>query len=277
MSSDFLASMAAGSRERTAAARAMLPEKELRARLQDLPPPPPLRLSVAGFDLIAEMKLRSPATGPLRSAQEDDLEARVRGYAAAGAAAVSVLTEPTRFDGALSHLQRAAHALAPVAVPAMRKDFLVDPYQILEARAAGAGGVLLILRMLEPELLVGLFETAMEQGLFVLLEAFDDADIEAAQRLLDRPRPAAPRVLMGVNCRDLVSLQVVAGRLEELAPRLPAALPRVAESGLATAADAARLAAAGYDLALVGSALMSAAHPRDVVAGMLRAGREARR
>jgi len=276
MSSDFLATMAAGSRERTAAARAILAEKELRARLRDVPPPPPLRLSAAGFDLIAEMKLRSPAKGPLRSAQEDDLEARVRGYAAAGAAAISVLTEPTRFDGALSHLQRAATALAPLAVPAMRKDFLVDPYQILEARAAGAGGVLLILRMLEAETLVALFETAMEQSLFVLLETFDDADIDAAQRLLDRVPPAASRVLIGVNCRDLVSLQVIPGRLEELAPRLSAALPRVAESGLISADDAARLSAAGYDLALVGSALMTGGNPAELAASMLRAGREAR-
>ena len=181
---DFLAGMAASSRGRADAAKAALPEAELRARIVDLPPAPRPRLSSAGFDLIAEMKLRSPAVGALRAASEEDPAARAQLYAEAGAAAVSVLTEPSRFDGALAHLERAAAALAPLGVPAMRKDFLVDPYQVLEARAAGAGGVLLILRMLPHAALEALLDTALEQGLFVLLEAFDDEDLALAERLL---------------------------------------------------------------------------------------------
>ena len=106
-----------------------------------------LRLQAGGFDLIAELKLRSPAAGRLKGPDED-VVTRVTAYARAGAAAVSVLTEPTRFDGSLDHLRARPQALPPLGVPAMRKDFLVDPYQVIEARAAGAGGVLAILRML---------------------------------------------------------------------------------------------------------------------------------
>jgi len=275
MSADFLADMAVSSRARVGTARHLLPEQELRARLRDLPRPPALRLSNEGFDLIAEMKLRSPAIGQLRSVANDDLEQRVVRYAEAGAAAVSVLTEPARFDGSLEHLRRASAVLADRGIPTMRKDFLVDPYQILEARAAGAGGVLLIVRMLDASALAALFDTAVEQQLFVLLETFDEQDVLAATRLLDSRGPA--QTLLGVNCRDLVSLQVVPGRLEEMVAKLPAHLPRVAESGLVDAADAARLAAAGYDLALVGSALMSGEHPRELASRMLEGGRAARR
>jgi indole-3-glycerol phosphate synthase len=193
------------------------------------------------------------------------------------------LTEPSRFDGALEYLERAAATLRKYRVPAMRKDFLVDPYQVLEARVAGAGGVLLILRMLSDDALAKLFDVAIDQGMFVLLEAFDERDVDTAIRLIE-PRigrqstsTSGSLVLLGVNCRDLVSLQVVPGHLEALAPTLPDWLPRVAESGLATADDAGRLAAAGYDLALVGSALMTGDHPRDLAAQMLKAARSAKR
>ncbi|MEN9527385.1 MAG: hypothetical protein RLY56_1336, partial [Pseudomonadota bacterium] len=159
MADDFLATMAAGSRRRVEAAKAQVAETELLASLADLPPPPALQLSERGFDVIAEMKLRSPALGQLRSAMDDSADARIRAYVQGGAAAISVLTEPDRFDGSLDHL-RAASALRVVQqsedgrrrrVPTMRKDFLVDPYQVLEARAAGAGGVLLIVRMLDDQ------------------------------------------------------------------------------------------------------------------------------
>jgi indole-3-glycerol phosphate synthase len=149
---------------------------------------------------------------------------------------------------------------------------------VLEARAAGAGGLLLILRMLDRGELGALLDTALEQQLFVLLEAFDEQDVDIAMSLLgSRAAAANGQVLLGVNCRDLVTLQVVPGRLENMAPYLPGSLPKVAESGLATAADAARLAAAGYDLALVGSALMGDDHPGELAAQMLQAGRGMRR
>ncbi|MFZ9872094.1 MAG: indole-3-glycerol phosphate synthase TrpC [Steroidobacteraceae bacterium] len=283
MADDFLATMAAGSRRRVEAAKVDLAESELAASLVDLPPPPALQLSDQGFDVIAEMKLRSPALGLLRSAMDESADTRIRAYVQGGAAAISVLTEPDRFDGSLEHL-RAASALRVVQqsddgrgrrVPTMRKDFLVDPYQVLEARAAGAGGVLLIVRMLDDQTLRRLCETALKQRLFVLIETFDLADIERADRLIDQLRSADTVLLIGVNSRDLVSLQVVPDRLEQLVSQLPNTVPRVAESGVLTTADAARMATAGYDLALIGGALMQATDPEAHLAAMLHSARDA--
>ena len=270
---DFLADMAAGSRARVQRARELRNDAQLRRLAAAMPAPLPLQLSAQRFDLIAELKLRSPAVGKLGDADCEDIGARVRQYAAAGAAAVSVLTEPTRFDGSMAHLEQSARVLP---IPAMRKDFLVDPYQVLEARVAGAGGVLVILRMLPPAELAALIDCALEQHLFVLLEAFDEADIEIGADLIAARGAADGRLLLGVNCRDLTTLQIVPARLLELAPRLPREVRRVAESGVTTAADAARVAAAGYDIALVGSALMQGGDPADLVQAMLRAGRAAR-
>jgi len=277
MSGDFLDSMRRASAARVERARQLRSEAVLRAHVAQLPSAPRLCRSPQGFDLIAELKLRSPALGQLRASASEDVAARVLAYADAGAAAVSVLTEPSRFDGSMRHLEQAARALgsrAPV-VPAMRKDFLVSPYQVLEARAAGAGGVLVILRMLPRVELEALVDEALAQGLFVLLEAFDEADLDLAADLVAARAAARELLLVGVNCRDLVTLEVVPGRLEALAPRLPQAVARVAESGVASAADAARIAAAGYDLALVGSALMTGDDPRALAAAMLSAARAA--
>jgi indole-3-glycerol phosphate synthase len=270
---DFLAGMAASSRARSASAQASLPAHELRARIADLPAAP--RLALNAFDLIAEVKLRSPAVGLLKSATGEDVDVRVAGYARAGAAAVSILTEPSRFDGSLEDLERGCRALAPLAVPAMRKDFLVDSYQVLEGRARGAGGVLAILRMLPRTDLEKLVDTALELRMFVLLEAFDEPDIELAHALVDARRAHRDLLLVGVNSRDLVTLKVVPGRLDALASALPTGCARVAESGVATAEDAARMAAAGYDVALVGSALMSAADPAQLARAMLSQARAA--
>jgi len=273
MSGDFLANMAASSRARSLGAQAVTPARELRARIADLPAAP--RLALDQFDLIAEVKLRSPAVGLLKAAAEEDVGERVASYARAGAAAVSILTEPSRFDGSLDDLARGCRALGPLQVPAMRKDFLVDSYQVLEGRAAGASGVLAILRMLPRADLEKLIDTALGLGMFVLLETFDEPDIELAHALVDPRRAHRDLLLVGVNSRDLVTLKVVPGRLDSLAPALPREVRRVAESGVATAADAARVAAAGYDLALVGSALMSAPDPAKLAGAMLAEGRAA--
>jgi len=275
VSAVFLEDMAAGSRARVRAAKQTRSEATLEVEARQTPAPPRLRLDASGFDLIAELKLRSPAAGRLGPSREN-VAARVTAYAQAGAAAISVLTEPSRFAGSLDHLARAAQALAPLAVPAMRKDFLVDPYQVLEARAAGAGGVLVIVRMLSRSEIDALLDCARSLGLFVLLEAFDARDIELLRELIEAHAGANP-LLAGVNCRDLTTLQVVPQRLLELAPLLPARAPRVAESGVATAADARQIAAAGYQLALVGSALMQADDPRALAAAVLAAGRAARK
>jgi indole-3-glycerol phosphate synthase len=273
MSGGFLEEMAQASRARVRAAQALRSVTVLERAVQAAPPAPPLRLDPAGFDLIAELKLRSPAQGVLRGPDED-VAGRVGAYAQAGAAAVSVLTEPQRFDGSLEHLRSAACALAPAGVPAMRKDFLVDPYQVLEARAAGAGGVLVILRMLPRAASEALIECARACGLFVLLEGFDAADITLMHELVARFAPHV-QLLAGLNCRDLGTLKVVPGRLAQLAPLLPRAVPCVAESGVATSADARAVASAGYQLALVGSALMQGEHPGRLAAELLAAGRAA--
>ena len=231
MSGDFLSDMAASSRVRSAAAQAQLSARELRARIADLPATPVLKLGA--FDLIAEVKLRSPAVGLLKQANDGEVGARVGTYAKAGAAAVSILTEPSRFDGSLADLEAGASALAPLNVPAMRKDFLVDAYQVLEGRLAGAGGVLAIIRMLPRQELEQLIDAALELQMFVLLEAFDTRDIELAHELVDARSDHHHLLLVGVNSRDLATLKVVPGRLDTLASHLPTAVRRVAESGVA--------------------------------------------
>jgi indole-3-glycerol phosphate synthase len=269
--SGFLDDMANSSAQRVVLARQHESAVDLERRARQAPRGAPLRLSEDGFDVIAELKLRSPAAGVLGTGSDDWL-ARVAAYARGGAAAVSVLTEPSRFDGSLEHLRQAAAVLAPLGIPAMRKDFLVDPYQVLEARAAGAGGVLLILRMLARERLVELLDAAAEHGLFVLLEAFDAADLGLARDLL-AARNVEGTVLIGINCRDLQTLQVVQQRFALLAPSLPTGWPCVAESGVGTPFDACSMRRLGFRLALIGSALMGVDDPDVLLAEILNAAR----
>ncbi|MEZ5498073.1 MAG: indole-3-glycerol-phosphate synthase [Steroidobacteraceae bacterium] len=271
---DFLASMARASRERVTRASALRSMSQLRELCARMPPPQALRLSSTGFDLIAELKLRSPAQGQLgKAADAGVISARVEAYANAGAACISVLTEPSRFDGSMRHLEMATRALAGRATVAMRKDFIVDPYQVYEARAAGASGVLLILRMTNDDETADLLASAVDLGMFALLEAFDADDLHLARRLIDRHSGGADNILVGVNCRDLTSLAVVQSRLFELAPLLPTGCARVAESGIDNPADAAAVREAGYQLALVGTALMQSQDPGEAASAMLRAAR----
>jgi len=266
----FLERMAAASRERVRAARAKESEAALERRALAQPLAPALLLDT--FDVIAELKLRSPAAGALARGGFD-ARTQLASYARGGAAAVSVLTEPTEFHGELEHLAHAAEVLKPKR-PAMRKDFLVDPYQILEARAAGAGGVLVILAMLDDAAVRALVDCARRCGMFVLLEAFDRADLERLAAY-DAPGTGGPLLLAGVNCRDLRDLQVRFERFVELGPHLPRHLKTVAESGIGSAANVEAVVEAGYRLALVGSSLMSAADPAAALAGLIAAGRGA--
>ena len=274
--SGFLDDMARLSATRAKQAAQQEPLSALERRARQAPQSAVLRLSQRGFDVIAELKLRSPAAGPLGSPSED-WQQRVAEYARGGAAAVSVLTEPSRFDGSLEHLRQACEVLRPLRVPAMRKDFLVDPYQVLEARAAGAGGVLVILRMLSRGQMSELLDAAAEHRMFVLLEAFDVEDLETARELLARRaglRGVAKDVaLIGVNSRDLQTLDVVPERFQMLAPQLPAGWPAVAESGVATPADAARMLRLGYRVALIGTALMTRDDPGALLREILAAAR----
>ncbi len=270
----LLEDMQRSSHERVTAAKARVPEALLRAEIAASPPPPPLVLAERGFDVIAELKLRSPSQGALSGSANDPVS-RLTGYARGGAAVVSVLTEPTRFDGSLEHLRSAAEALRPLGVPVLRKDFLVDSYQVLEARSRGASGVLLILRMVDRERLLEMLDCAAELGLFVLLEAFDSADLEAAGAIAAERRGRQEQVLMGLNCRNLETLTIDPRRFGALRDKLPAGWPTVAESGVEGPRDAAAVAALGYRLALVGTSLMKRRDAERATAELLEAGRRA--
>lgn len=268
--SDFLQQMASSSRERAALARRHYSDDELDAPL--------VKLQLTQFDVIAEIKEHSPSEGALATINNDRLDLAER-YAKGGAAAVSVLTEPSRFGGDLTHLSEVAALLAGRGVPAMRKDFLVDPVQLLEARAHGASGALLITAMLDAATLQAMLDYAIELSLFILLEAFDEDDLRRTQKLLERSRyaeqAANQQLLIGVNTRNLRTLAVDSGRLERLASLLPADAVCVAESGIKTAADAAQAAGHGYQAALIGTALMRSGDPAALIKDILAAGRAA--
>ncbi len=268
----FLSRMAESSRARALAAAAERPEHEVaqQARVAD----DPALLRLARFDVIAELKLRSPAAGTLAQPALD-MAAQLEAYARGGAAAVSVLTEPDEFGGDLEHLRAAAAALAPLGIPVMRKDFLTAPYQVLEARAAGASGVLVIVTMLGDAEVQALVDRARELGMFVLLEAFDESDLARIPRF-DVAGAAQP-MLAGVNCRNLKTLEVELGRFEQLAGALPAGLPAVAESGIETPAHVEKVASLGYGLCLVGSGLMRSADAGALLEELVSAGRSAAR
>ncbi len=273
--SDFLAGMAEASEQRAAGARAECDDRAMLRRAEAQPAPYPLRLSDEGFDLIAEVKRSSPSAGRLA---DDDLSPSEQGarYRDAGAVAISVLTEPSRFAGHLAHLTAVANEVAPV--PAMRKDFLVAPYQVVEGRAAGASGVLLIAAMLETAMLSDMLQMTRDLGMFALVEAFDEADLDKCVPVMNDAGPAIDaagvvRQLIGVNCRDLRTLQVDFPRFAVLARALPPDLPWVAESGVATREQAAEVAGLGYRLALVGTALMRSDDPTMAAGELLAAAR----
>jgi indole-3-glycerol phosphate synthase len=217
-------------------------------------------LRAGGVRVIAECKRRSPSRGVLR--REYDAAAIARSYQAHGAAAVSVLTEPTFFDGSLDHLRQVR---AAVDLPLLCKDFIVTEYQIVEAAAAGADAVLLIVAALDDEALRGLLQVAARHGLAVLTEVHDALELA---RALD-----AGADVVGVNSRNLRTLQVDVGLLDELGPRVPPGVIAVAESGLRTAADIERLRRARYDAFLIGERFMTEPVPGEAL-GTLRAAAE---
>jgi indole-3-glycerol phosphate synthase len=196
--------------------------------------------------LIAECKRRSPLRGLLDPFY--DVVARARAYVEAGATAVSVLTN-TDFDGELDDLGRARAAGAPV----LRKDFVIDPVQLLEARAHGADAVLLIARILEPGLLAQMTSHCRDLGIQTLVEVHHESELEAV--LAARPD------MIGVNQRNLETFEVNQGLFARVAPQLPAGMPMIAESGFHTRDEVLAAAAAGARAVLVGEAPMTAADP----------------
>jgi len=271
--SGLLTEMAQSSLARLEHARASESEQALWTRVCSAPTAPRLKLSPEGFDIIAECKLASPSAGDL-SQHTTDIDRRVQAYAQGGACAVSVLTEPTRFGGSLEHLTQTARTLAPLGVPVMRKDFLVDPYQVMEARAAGAGGVLVIVRMLDRSRIKALLDVAAMLKMFVLIETFDAADLAVAQEVLKERKAHDEQMLVGVNCRDLDTLSVELSRLGELAGQVPPDFASVAESGVGSLEDVKTVVDVGYDVALVGTTLMNSNDPGKLLGEMLAAGRE---
>ena len=212
--------------------------------------------TVGRVNVIAECKRRSPSKGVL--AADYDPVSIARLYERGGAAAISVLTEPTFFDGALEHLVAVRRA---VTLPLLRKDFVVDDYQLLEARAAGADAVLLIVAALAQADLVRLQARAWELGLAALVEVHDDDE-------LTRAIDSGARVI-GVNNRNLRTLQVDIDASDRLAARVPRGVIAVSESGLQSRADLERLVAAGYRAFLIGERFMIDPDPAQAIADLI--------
>jgi indole-3-glycerol phosphate synthase len=208
--------------------------------------------SAERFGVIAELKKASPSRGLIR-ADFQPVEL-ARELASAGATALSVLTDEEFFQGSLDYLAEVSQA---VAIPLLRKDFIVDEFQIIEARAHGADAVLLIAAALSDAELRRLHTHAREQGLDVLCEVHDEAELEGAV--------AAGCEMIGVNSRDLRTFKVDLNTALHVGPKIPANVVRVAESGIAGGDDIARLRAVGYDAFLVGESLMKAERPGDAL------------
>jgi len=203
-------------------------------------------LSQPGLSLIAEHKRRSPSAGLIRDGVA--LEEVVQAYERGGAAALSILTEGPSFGGSLDDLRAAR---AGTGLPILRKDFIVDPYQVHESFAAGADAILLIVAALSQSELAELQAQALQLGMAALVEVHDQPELEVAL--------AAGAQLVGINNRDLGTLEVDTRRTFELLPQLPAAATVVAESGFRRAQELDELATAGVDAVLVGEALMRSA------------------
>lgn len=246
---DILAQIVAEKHVEVAAAKARVPERELRARLADAPPVRAFAGALAAAplpSLIAEIKRKSPSAGPIRP-DLSPVEVAAA-YARGGAAVLSILTDGPHFGGSLAAL---AEVRAASPLPILRKEFIVDPYQVTEARAHGADAVLLIAGVLDAEGLRRHFDAAREAGLDVLVEVHHEAelDIVAEARL--------PLALLGINNRDLKRQVTDLATFERLAAAARALCPfLVAESGLRTAADVVRVAAAGASALLVGESLL---------------------
>jgi indole-3-glycerol phosphate synthase len=216
------------------------------------------RAAANGPAIIAELKKASPSRGLIRA--DFDPPALARSLAAAGATCLSVLTDAEYFQGSLDFLRQAS---AAVTIPCLRKDFILHPFQILEARANGADAVLLIVAALADKELKALFDEARRMGLDVLCEVHDRAELERAAAL--------GATLIGVNSRNLHTMQVDPQTQLDLAAHMPGRALAIAESGIRSGGDLGRLRAAGYRGFLVGESLMREADPAGALAALLMA------
>jgi len=262
----WLSEHCAARRLEAARRRELCPEPELRARALRQPPPRPFRETLRkapGLAVIAEIKFRSPSQGELRP--RHDVEFVARSYELNGASALSVLVDGVHFGGRLDYLERARMA---TSLPLLAKGFLVDPYEVLEARIARADAVLLIAACLEREELIAMHALAGELGMDALVELHSDEDLRKVEGLsLD---------LVGVNHRHLGTLQLDRDLTRRLAERLPKQAVKVAESGLASSEDLERMQALGYDAVLVGTRFMTQPDPGAALGALLGSSSEAR-
>ena len=262
--SGFLEQMQESSMRRLQDARALRSLESITKSAADTPPPRSLGSFGDMFDVIAEIKPRSPADGHLGG---NDLVGRIAEYERGGATMISVLTEPDAFSGSIELLRAVTQQ---ATVPVLRKDFLIDPYQVFEARAAGADGVLLIVRILDHDTLEAMLAAVAATRMFAIVEAFDRRDLIRAIGAIS----AGADLLIGVNGRDLATLEVDSSVHADLADLIAGAVPAVAESGIRVPDDIRAVARLGYRAALVGSALMRSDDPSGAVAEMVSAGRE---
>jgi indole-3-glycerol phosphate synthase len=228
--------------------QARVPQRQLERQLKEMPPPRDLHAALdrpPSLQFLAEVKKASPSAGVLRA--DFDPETIARTYAAHGAAAISVLTDAPFFHGQLAHL---AQIRTAVTLPLLRKDFILDRYQLLEARVAGADAVLLIAEVLHGEQLPRLLREAHELGLQALVELYDADNL---QRVLD-----SGARLIGINNRDLRTFVTRLEHTLELLPRIPADCCVVSESGIRTRQDVLRLQEAGVKAVLIGETFMRA-------------------
>jgi len=226
----------------------LLSLEEVRARLQDLPPPRNFRSAIDGpkVALIGEIKRASPSMGEIADEMFDP-RIIAQTYSGNGAAALSVLTERKYFQGEPFHIRRARKYMP---LPILRKDFIVDPYQVYESRMLLADAVLLIVRILTDDQLFDLLELTRELRMSALVETHDEAELERAAK--------AGANIIGINNRDLATMTIDLGTTERLAKRVPRGALLVSESGIETRGDVERLARAGAHAVLVGTTLMKA-------------------
>lgn len=269
--SNFLHQACVAARARVVTAEGTVSLDELRERVRALGPAPGFAAALAGpgVSIIAEVKRASPSRGPI--AEIADPARLARSYADGGARAVSVLTEPQWFNGSLEDLVTISGS---VEIPALRKDFVVDEYQIWEARAAGASAVLLIVAALDDGALGDLLRAADDAGLDTLVEVHDTDEAGRATTGYEASGSSRPLVI-GINARDLATLQVDPDRFEAVRAALPRSALAVAESGVRGPGDVRRLAGLGADAVLVGEHVATAEDPAAAVRALAVAGQAA--